>query len=1309
MIKTPPSFWRSPRLKTPLPRDEVVIPDPPSDRSPETGSVLYYILPTVAMAAVMIVVSLATGMQSMLAFSVPMILMSGGVSAGIFVMQRRKARTATAQRQQRYHALLNDADAHLARLHKQQILLRDDNDPPLPESLRRVRELDRRLWSRLPADEDFLCVRLGIGDMPSTVTVKTPTSHDAVSPDPLLLEAVQVARQYAIAPDVPITLDVRASEVIGIAGDRTRALHLAFALILNVATYHAPGEVQIAALYPAHECEKWAWMRWLPHTWSEDGALRYMADDDDRATRLMTAIDRLLDARRRFAANTSDEREKNDAPPPLIVFIANDRIMEQNPVVERLQYEGPGLGIFPVFIATRTKTLPQACRVTIRLTDAQAHLLQQGVISTGTIFVPDSASDDLTQAFALAMAPIRLRQLASREIPQLVTFLDQLKVESVAELHVVERWNHSALDRQKLAAPIGTAAGREPLYLDLHEKADGPNGLVAGMVGAGKSELLQTLVASLAVEYHPHRLSFVLIDYKGGGMADPFISLPHTLGVITNLQQEGLARRALTSLTLELERRQLHFKQADVTHIDDYQRKYDEGRLAADAEPIPYLLVIVDEFAEMKTEQPEVAKEFVRIARLGRALGFRLILAMQKPAGIVDGQIEANTRFRLCLRVAQTEDSVAMLKRPDAAYLAGRGRCLVQVGTNEKFREFQVAWAGAPHDPQRAARTDPREISLIALEGTRRLLTEKREVAPADEQTQLRAVVEHLAEVATQIAAKRLPMLWLPPLPASLTLEEVRPNEGWDGSIWRPATSWLSPVVGLLDRPRERVQSPYLVPLGREGHLAIYSAPGYGKTTALHSLITSVALTYAPDDVHMYLLDFGGRLLKVFERLPHVGAVVTADETERLERLALFLRRNLEERRDLLGASGVNNLPAYRESTGSKLPALVVVLDNYANYIEAAGENESLITLITRLAQDGTNLGIHLVLTANNSATIRFAVSSNVMLALAMHMVEPGEYGAVVGRTEGMELAPLPGRAFVRGNPVVECQIALPIKGATDAARSQNLRALVGRMDQAWDGARPAPINVLPEVVRLESLEKASTPATLASAGLKTVRLPIGVNADDLSTLVLDLGVISHLLVAGPSQSGRSTLLRTWARSLAATESAEECRIYVIDSKRNSLAPLRALPHVAGYACDPQESDALLRAVNASIGEMQQKRRAGLPTPRITILIDDLWETYDDTVSSDGKDLVGRLISDGRGLPFHLLVGGRLSDLASKSWAEPVKSLKEGQCGIVLGTGDDALFNTRLSFQERNRSLPVGEGYYIQRGLVQRVKIAVSD
>jgi len=1334
---TPPIFWRSPRLASDLPRDELEIADPPPVPGSPTESLLQTLMPAGFMAAAIIGVGLLTRQSNMLLFTIPTVLASAIAVLVNYRYQKRKYQEKMAERTTKYNKYLGECEKRLQefRAKQQQILLKKNPEPE--ECLRWVGELDRNLWACAPDQADFLDLRLGLGKRPSTVTIKEPRLQNPWEPDAFVVAARSLAEKYSTVPGVPIWLSLRQVGVAGLAGPREKVLDVARALAIQLATHHSPDEVKIVAIYPEDEDKEWNWLRWLPHVWSDDRRLRYLANNEEDAHSLLVTLDELLNRRK----NQLQEHQGNiplSFPFYLVFFLAAPTIVENEPMLQRLQTEGPRLGAFSIFLQHRIKALPKDCQALIRVFPEERPYLRLTEPRVEISFAPDVASQELTDRFARAMAPIRLKRLASLDVPTAFSLLDLFNVRSVEDLDVHKHWAESQTDSRSLKVPIGMKAGNELLFLDLHERAHGPNGLVAGMVGAGKSELLQTLVASLAIHFHPHRLAFVLVDYKGGGMAEPFRELPHSLGIITNLQKGNLAARAITSFIVEAERRQQLFNQAGVNHIDAYQRLYYRGQVS---EPLPYLVIIVDEFAEMKTEQPEVAKEFIRIARIGRALGFRLILAMQKPSGIVDGQIEANTRFRLCLRVAQTEDSQAMLKRSEAAYLAGTGRAYFQVGVNEIFELFQVAWSGAPYDPQGIEAGDSREIFEIALDGSRRSfdIPKKSEQVGLKEYTQLQKVVEHLADVAQskcpELKQKPLEKLWLDPLPEQLMLENVRrlagDKEGWNGHIWKEARRWLEPVVGLYDEPKKRRQDPLRINLGKEGHLALYGAPGYGTTTFVQTLVTSLALSHSPADVHIYLLDFGGRLLKMFERLPHVGGVVVADEAEKLSRFLRYLLREMNRRKELFASHNVQRLPAYREVAKEPLPAIVVILDNYANFVKAYEEEEETIA---QIAREGGNLGVHLVLTASNSATIRFKVSSNITIAAALYLVEQGEYGAIVGRTEGLVLPSVPGRGLIRAIPPSEFQTALPANGDTDAERNANLNALIGRMAAAWEGKlRATPIPMLPDVVPLSTLLPASGAwASPHGSGSNALSVPIGLDANDLTTFEIDLRRGPNFLIAGSVQSGKTTLLQTWLLALAERFPPNRLHFYLLDSRRMGLSPLAHLPHVKAFAHDQEQAEGVLSEIEQQLQERKQKTdesRRRIQTgggfseqaflsqyPTLLLAMDDAFDSFDDiTITSDElskqrlKDRWARIVQQGRRLGFYLILAGSSRDLAENAWSEPIKSLKESQTGLLLGTVDDTIFNLRLPYSEMGKVLPLGQAYWIQRGQSRKIKIATAQ
>ena len=1278
----------------------------------------------------LIMVQSGAGSGMMFMLMVPMMLATSLASVVLYFRQKNQNEALKEKRERRYRQLLADYEQQLQTLRDDQLKTAYFNDPAPEECLNRVKKLDKALWSRTIEDDDYLSVRIGLGDRHSSVTVKVPRISNPIEPDPLVLEARRLKTRYETISHMPIHLPIKKMGVTGIVGPEELRLNTARAVLLQLATHHAPNEVQIMVLFEQSAAKDWLWVRWLPHVWDEEKSHRFLANDQTTSRNLFLYLDELIDKRKqRLVESTSSD--KPTFRPDIVIMLAAPSLTENEPIVHRILNEGPDLGIFPIFLRESAEQLPQTCRAYVRLS-ADGGIEKGRVLFLGESskdrFVPDKVPAYLANQYALAIAPIRLKESQKMGIPKSVSLLELFGVNRVEDLDLSGRWAISQKSGRSLAVPIGVQAGGKLRTLDLHEKKDGPNGLVAGMVGSGKSVLLETLVASLAVNYHPHRVAFILIDYKGGGMATPFKDLPHTLGIITNLQKGNLATRALTSLRVEAERRQRVFEKLGVNHIDDYQKKYYNNEVD---DPMPYLVIIVDEFAEMKSEEPDIAKEFVKIARLGRALGFRLILAMQKPAGVVDGQIEANTRFRLCLRVAQTEDSQAMLKRPDAAYLAGNGRAYLQVGANEVFELFQVAWGGAIYDPEGLLQPDPNEISLVHLDGTRDILYQPERSPIQDEISQLSALTNYIVEFSHQNKIKQLPGLWLPPLPERLLLDVIRPKgEGWNGKIWLAADQWLAPVVGLLDNPSKQEQTALRIDFGStRGHLAVYGEPSSGKTTFIQTLVTSLALTYSPEDINIYMMDFGGRLLKMFEELPHVGGVVIADEEERFNRLLNFILREIETRKKLFGESHVSTLRAYREATNKKLPALILIIDNFANLLEAHDDAEETII---KIARDGGNLGVYLVLTASSVSDIRFRVSSNITQAIALSLVEKSDYNAIVGRTD-ITPAPVRGRGLIRMEPnPLEFQTAIPGGGDSDLQRSASLKELMLSMSDAWQGSRAKPIPVLPDSIALSEI--------VTNTHLENIPdsyAPLGLYVEDLSIFALSLEDGPNFLVSGPVQSGKTTLLKTWMLTFANLLSPEQLRIYIFDSRKSGLRQMTGLPHVReaqDYANDPEDSHHLLTALNQILDERERqllsRRTTGKPVDmaesnldwqRILIIIDDALDpindpiyrrnddaTYGDSLQEQNKKLLNRIIRKGRDLGVYVIVSSQMSDIETGIWERPsIKLVKNAETGFMLASSSDVVFNLRLPREEREAKLLSGEGFWCHHGIVSRIKIAL--
>jgi S-DNA-T family DNA segregation ATPase FtsK/SpoIIIE len=1317
----PPIFQRAPRLHPSVASGDVEIPAPPAAPSKPSISLFGILLPA-AFSVVFVAATIATARGADSQFLI-MSVLSGGfmavtsiVSVQSFLAERGKYKRSLRERDQSYRAILNARGSELRVAHASERLTIEQTNPAPEECLARAERLDRRLWERRPGDPDFLNLRLGVGRVASALIPKASSGGSTAGPADHLVELSRtLTSEYEALDDVAITLPLGAAGQAGLSGPRQAVVEAARSLLVQVATHHSPSEVRIVVMYPHEESAEWRWLRWLPHVWSEDRRRRFLADGPEEAHQLMMHIYDTLNRRR----IRSESLKESCA---YLFVIAEQGLVESEPILPLLLTPDPSLGVYPVFLADSVRTLPPRCGAIAELGPGQPKLTLTEPMTRSTPFTPDRISADRAERFARALAPLVLEQgTGTLEIPTAVPLLDLLSLTRVDELDVFARWQASEPTRS-LAVPVGRRAGGEALMVDLHERGHGPHGLAAGATGSGKSELLQSLIASLAVAFHPHELVFVLVDYKGGGMANAFLDLPHLVGTITNLEG-NLAMRSLAALKSELKRREAMLSAAGVNHVDAYQRLYRAGSVP---DPLPHLVMIVDEFAELKAEHPDFMHELISAVRVGRSLGVHLILATQKPAGVVDEQIWANSRFRLCLRVERPEDSQEVLKRPDASTLTSAGRAYFQVGQNEVFEMFQAAWGGADYAPDSDGPSSSDEIVEVTLNGRRRPLdgpaqsmaARAYDSEPKETFTQLQALVNRLAEAARDAGVERLPGPWLPPLPAEIQLASLRGNDGWDGHRWRPAHDWLEPVIGMVDNPVTQSQGALTLSLAKDGHVAVFGGPGTGKSTFVQTLVTSLALTYSPVDVHMYLVDFGGRALNLFAPLPHVGSVILADDAERLGRLFRFLVDEMASRKIKFGELGVNTLSAYRSGSAHQLPAIVVILDNYAAFSTAYEELEDPLV---ELAREAGNLGIHLVLTANSTLGIRSRVLGNISGAVALHLTESNEYFNVVGRTEGLEPSPTPGRALVKGKPPLEFQTALPIDGDTEVERTAALRSLVDELSCSWTGDRAPAIRVMPSVIPLCDVIDGACGGLPPESGPLSV--PVGLELASIEPFSVDLNDGPYFLISGPVQGGKSTLLQSWLIALTNKLPPERLQLCLVDFRRDTLQPLMRLPHVVSFATSDDDFAAAVEGIEMAL----EGRREDLEAARAQSsgpLDESAWiaersaiviaiDPYDQfsELAGESKDRLAELLRRHRGLGIYVLVVGSSSSVSS-SYDDLLRLVKELQTGFLLGGcdfDDLQLFNLRLPLGEAGRPLPQGQGLFARRGRFQRVKTATPQ
>ena len=556
----------------------------------------------------------------------------------------------------------------------------------------------QELWARKKQQSDFLFLRLGIGERPFQVKINVPARTFTLYDDELAERPSRIARSFRTMREVPLGVSLREHNVVGILTDEgpERAFSLVRTMIVQLIANHSYTDVKLGAVFQENSklAEQWKDIRWLPHVWNEERTIRYIASDDHGADDVFYTLTQIMRARaEQLGADSAVARRS--FYPHFVLFIEDPDILESQMISKYLYESGGELGITTVILADAFERLPNACEFVIeRGREFQGvYAVREGGDTRQEVRF-DDVPQEMLRGLVRRMSAMRVSQVeSSSDIPASLTYFDMMGIHRLEELSVLNHWRKNRT-YESMRALIGQKAGGQDCYLDINEKFHGPHGLVAGTTGAGKSELVQTYILSLALNFSPQDVGLFIIDFKGGGMANLFANLPHTVGQISNLSGNQI-HRAMVSIKSENKRRQRIFGEFGVNHIDAYTKLVKNREATV---PIPHLLIIIDEFAELKREEPEFMRELISVSQVGRSLGVHLILATQKPSGTVDDNIWSNTKFKLCLRVANKQDSNDMLHKPDAAYLTQAGRCYLQVGNDEIYELFQSGWSGATYD-----------------------------------------------------------------------------------------------------------------------------------------------------------------------------------------------------------------------------------------------------------------------------------------------------------------------------------------------------------------------------------------------------------------------------------------------------------------------------------------------------------------------------------------------------------------------------------------------------------------------------------
>ncbi len=1152
-------FITTPRISRTLDNDEVEIDGPPQPPSSDKTPLLLTIGPSLTMALVMLVSLSVSIVGALNGSSTTSVITSSAMTVGMLLgsllwpmllrnYQKKRLAEEQEYRTQRYTAYIQEQDELLAAKMERSSRLLDQVLNPAPAFLCELldNEVNRlRLWERSYSDDDFLSVRMGTGKRPFDVSLKIPKSGFRLYPDELSDLPAKLAQKYSVLPSAPLTLDMKNNRTIGLIGDQQNMDQILNEILLNVVSLHPYDEVKLVMILSSRQAERFAIYKNLPHIWSSDKKIRYFATTPDEVHIVCNSIDEIVQER----VTRESSSEKISAVPHYFFVVMKEGLVEKETLFRYMNDPDNKVGITALFAYGDITQMPRSCRTIIQSDNSRTgYYIRNENQNRFTPFTPDSVNPEKLRNFAAGLSRLPIRyDLRAMGIIDRISFLQMYRAGNVSELEIETHWdnNNSA---KSLAVPVGVIAGGEVFNLDIHEAYHGCHGLVAGTSGSGKSEFLQAFVLSLAINFSPKEVAFVLVDFKGGDMARPFMAkknapaLPHLAATISNLSG-NILHRALVSLEAEIKSRQNIFNESaaalgvDKLDINSYHKYYKSGRLT---QALPHLVIIIDEFAQLKTQQPEFLTQLINVAQVGRSLGIHLILATQKPGGIVDPQIMSNSRFKICLRVADKQDSVDVINKSDAALIKNPGRLYLQVGYDEIYECIQSGYSGAEYAPTETYHPDAEVTVQMTDQTATPIHTARLDLAEHTDKTQLEAVVAQMIQLGQKkhLAAKPL---WLDVLPETILLQDL-PME---------SKGLASAVIGLADLVRTQRQKPLCIDFARSGHIALYGASGSGKTTFLQTMVYSMVqgYGYTPEQLNLYVLDFGGRSLGYMDLLPHTGGVIYADEAEKLAELASVLTEIMDERKRLFAANHCGTFTDYRALGRDMLPAILVLIDNYASFRD---KYMDLSDTFAQMIGAASTFGIYFVLTGTTKNAIHYKAAEYVATRFALKMNDPGSYMDILNRRPPVLPESIAGRGItVVDGEVVEFQTAIPQNEEMEAARIEAICTVYRQIAAQWKGALPVGIGRVGEE-ETSSVSHTSAPELLRPDPCEddADHLLLGSSRSGALQYGIDLREERNLCICASGTADLSTAFDRLMRSAAAYP---ERRFVLIEDGRGTL------------------------------------------------------------------------------------------------------------------------------------------------------------
>lgn len=1116
--KTKHAVLSYPMTMKPIPinNDPIELEPPPEKRVEDPQGIILTIGPAFTMAIPMIIGFIITYMAGKSAGGTSQTFMYtglitaissatfGSIWAGLNIKNRQKTSILKEQnRQQAYYKYVQESERKIQdRYTKNRTLIMLAN-PPLADMIQNISSNNNSCNLRL-SDESSVLVRLGTGRVESNIKINIPKEKFSLIDDNLKSLPQTLKEKYKYFYDAPICVDLNRHNVIGIIDENiTSIYHTLMMFILSLSLTFSPADLKIALIIKNSDLYKRIIhnLIFIPHIWKNDCALIGNRIEDVPGlfentdfTKMVVITDCFYDVnhKSRSMNTVSSDKESYYVDKKVIYIIPSDNF----------------------------HNLPDSCNAVIQKEQQFNGLiyLDDSTKKRQEIFF-DSINGDLYKKYICKIAAVNgVSNIVTKEIPRKIGLHKVHNIINVTNEIISNMWNtNSCLD--SISTPIGISECDEIVCLDFHEKRCGPHGIISGMTGSGKSEMLQTIIIGLAMRYHPNNVSFFLIDYKGGGMSMMFEGLPHVKGSISNLAGSTI-RRAISSIKTENEIRQKMFTRVKVNNIYDYQRLCIDDK---SMQPIPHLFIIVDEFAELKREQPDFIKDLISVSRVGRSLGIHLILATQKPAGVIDDNILSNSRFRICLKVQDKMDSKELLGKYDAAYITNPGRAYLQVGNDEIYKEFQSAYTMTPCHGKKQLNNNVTFISEIG-----KPLFEDEDVMTEDNSVELEVVKECIYVVAEQCNDICSQKMWLDPLPEKIPLID---STSKDSNESLTKADYRGIRILKYDSVARREQNDFYHDFLSNGNLLILGGVASGKTNLLKVISYEIITQYNSSFYNLYFLDFGSGRLKIFEKSNHCGGYFSEDNIDDIEKLFIMIEDVVSERKKLLNGIDFSKF----HSNNASLPIIVIFIDGIGSFREKTGSmyDATLLNILKTGMSNGIFFAITAMFISTNEIPSRMADQIKTVIPLKLN--DKYMYSQILKTSSEkvIEISDVPGRGLIKNDEeIVEFQAYSILKTDDESIIDEEILEEINytnSINSLVTSAMRVPI--IPDKPTIKHLIKSiydiKDKMSMMSNKMDTYLLPVGYEERSGKIYCLPVGKGINVVISGKTMTGKTEFLRT--------------------------------------------------------------------------------------------------------------------------------------------------------------------------------------